>query len=66
MTFTVYDRLKRAFQNQTGMRLSQEDVISLLSDTAIRDAVYDDYSDYLKAASSILTRESEEKEDENK
>lgn len=41
----VYERLRKAHEKSRGIRLSAEELDKLMDDTAIRDAVYQTYSD---------------------
>jgi hypothetical protein len=36
---TAYDKIRRAYENNTGTRLTADDVFVLMSDTAIKDVV---------------------------
>ena len=40
-----YEKLKRAYDENRGTRLTAEDVDKLMSDTAIHDAVMETYAD---------------------
>lgn len=41
----AYDKLLRAYEENRGTRLTAEDVDKLMSDTAIKDAVYQTYAE---------------------
>lgn len=54
---TIYDKLKRAYRRGTGVRLSADEVTMLLEDTAIQDAAYSDYEEFVRDRDGVNAAE---------